>query len=485
MSIILTSDKEIFIKIVKAIFLGNWCRKDKKLVCKKKNIIFTQKNNFKELKKQFILETRVYEKILKELSYELNKIHNKNFSLRAWRIIIGPWLNRFITVIFDRKKIIDDFLGKRKKKKISFSQTKVNHDVAFDTDDFTNYSSSDKWNNYIFLRIISLKLNLNKLKFVGQRKLKKIDMKFNLKNIILNIFNNFSKKNCTIILHNTYLGKKNIIKLIFQLKKIPYISNFGDEILQKSNMKKLRNKLNLISSKKKYPKNEILLRKLIPENIPSVFIENFENLEQTVSNLNLSNKKKTIFCSNGLYKNEILKYCTANEVEKGGKLICGQHGGTYGISNFSYAEDHEKKISNKFLSWGWKDLNNKKVIPYSSFKILNRKKVTLSKNNKILIVLNRVGRFLMVNQSERVDWSTAESYSNFILKFLNKIPKKMRKRVFIKTYPMENEYLNPLKPIIKKKFKKEFNFIKNRKKLKYIIKDFKLVILTNNNTCHL
>ena len=120
-------------------------------------------------------------------------------------------------------------------------------------------------------------------------------MKFNLKNIILNIFNNFSKKNCTIILHNTYLGKKNIIKLIFQLKKIPYISNFGDEILQKSNMKKLRNKLNLISSKKKYPKNEILLRKLIPENIPSVFIENSENLEQTVSNLNLSNKKKQSF----------------------------------------------------------------------------------------------------------------------------------------------------------------------------------------------
>ena len=39
-----------------------------------------------------------------------------NFSLRAWRIIIGPWLNRFITVIFDRKKIIDDFLGKRKRK---------------------------------------------------------------------------------------------------------------------------------------------------------------------------------------------------------------------------------------------------------------------------------------------------------------------------------------------------------------------------------
>ena len=91
---------------------------------------------------------------------------------------------------------------------------------------------------------------------------------------------------------------------------------------------------------------------------------------------------------------------------------------------------------------------------------MNRKKVTLSKNNKILIVLNRVGRFLMVNQSERVYWSTAESYSNFILKFLNKIPKKMRKRVFIKTYPMENEYLNPLKPIIKKNLKKNLILLK-------------------------
>ena len=61
---------------------------------------------------------------------------------------------------------------------------------------------------------------------------------------------------------------------------------------------------------------------------------------------------------------------------------------------------------------------------------MNRKKVTLSKNNKILIVLNRVGRFLMVNQSERVDWSTAESYSNFILKFLNKIEKNEEKSIY-------------------------------------------------------
>ena len=38
-----------------------------------------------------------------------------------------------------------------------------------------------------------------------------------------------------------------------------------------------------------------------------------------------------------------------------------------------------KKNFKQVFKLGLENLNNKKVIPYSSFKILNRKKVTLSK----------------------------------------------------------------------------------------------------------
>ena len=36
------------------------------------------------------------------------------------------------------------------------------------------------------------------------------------------------------------------------------------------------------------------------------------------------------------------------------KIIYIQHGGAYGIS-YSWPEEHEKNISDKYLTWGWKD----------------------------------------------------------------------------------------------------------------------------------
>lgn len=44
----------------------------------------------------------LYEKLLKDLSVELNQIHNTNYSLRYWRILVGPWLGYFIQILFDR-----------------------------------------------------------------------------------------------------------------------------------------------------------------------------------------------------------------------------------------------------------------------------------------------------------------------------------------------------------------------------------------------
>ena len=42
-------------------------------------------------------------------------------------------------------------------------------------------------------------------------------------------------------------------------------------------------------------------------------------------------------------------------MENGTKLIYAQHGGAYGISEYSWPEEHEKQISDKYLSWGWNE----------------------------------------------------------------------------------------------------------------------------------
>src|SRR4051812_1726403 len=46
------------------------------------------------------------ERYLIDLRQKLNLLHGENRSLRYWRIVLGPWLNYFIPVLFDRYQSI-------------------------------------------------------------------------------------------------------------------------------------------------------------------------------------------------------------------------------------------------------------------------------------------------------------------------------------------------------------------------------------------
>ena len=47
----------------------------------------------------------------------------------------------------------------------------------------------------------------------------------------------------------------------------------------------------------------------------------------------------------------------------------GQHGGNYGMSTFSFIEEHEYKTADKWLSWGFKDSNNLNIEPIGNFRL--------------------------------------------------------------------------------------------------------------------
>ena len=74
-------------------FLGRWC------VPFKKEDINTIENclpyHWKKKQKKikdFNYLKKLYISILKSLSIKLNNLHNVNFSIKEWKIIIGPWL---------------------------------------------------------------------------------------------------------------------------------------------------------------------------------------------------------------------------------------------------------------------------------------------------------------------------------------------------------------------------------------------------------
>ena len=96
----------------------------------------------------------LFGKILKILSKKLNKLHNKNQSLRFWKILIGPWLSLFIHVYFERWQNIKTVFNKYKIDRCIFLNLDENLFRAFDNREFKNLVNSDIWNQYLYQSII-------------------------------------------------------------------------------------------------------------------------------------------------------------------------------------------------------------------------------------------------------------------------------------------------------------------------------------------
>ena len=98
---------------------------------------------------------KIYEKLLIELSEQLNKIHNLKWGLKSWRIFLGPWLNRFVAIIYDRTKLLLPILDNNNidcKKQMEIGSSIPL--ISFDMKDFTNKALKKKWNDDLFCRII-------------------------------------------------------------------------------------------------------------------------------------------------------------------------------------------------------------------------------------------------------------------------------------------------------------------------------------------
>ena len=117
--------------------------------------------------------TKLYEVKLVELSDKLNVIHNVNYSLKFWRIVIGPWLAYFIHLLFERWQTII-----QSKKTCGTFNTiillfKDDQATPVDMEDFISKIKSDEWNHIVYSSILELELAENRIIY------KEIDNKIN------------------------------------------------------------------------------------------------------------------------------------------------------------------------------------------------------------------------------------------------------------------------------------------------------------------
>ena len=155
--LVTTSDERTWNTDGKILFLGEWCKR------------LSRKNIWSQLdyrvlpyhwddRNRMLCDYKylkvIYEKYLAILSQNMNRIHDVKHSPEYWRIVVGPWLQLFINVVFDKWFSIKEALETEEISStwvLDFGEEGI---IPLRMNEMHSFFSSDSWNHHIYSQII-------------------------------------------------------------------------------------------------------------------------------------------------------------------------------------------------------------------------------------------------------------------------------------------------------------------------------------------
>ena len=447
--LILTADKSTWPQNYKdpVLFLGEWCK------------IYSRKEQWgrldarvapyhwddrQKLFKDYIYLQKLYEKVLLDLSNKLNYIQSVNYSLRYWRILVGPWLSLFISILYDRWFMLKQTIDNEEITECKIIKRDPMSVVPNDMKHFTNLCTDDDWNEAIYGQLLELYwddvVKIKKIQKPSNNNAYKNDTRLKVKatfkkliiNWILKLFNRLIPEKNSYFFISTYLSLITDFKLQIRLGQLPQLWQTLTAPAIKPDIQQRQWKLDVKSVDTLF---EDVIRRIIPSHIPTSYLEGYKELEKVTIQGGWPKKPKVIFTSNSYATDDVFKKWAAGKIEAGTTLIIGQHGGFSGIGNFNFEDTHQISIADKYLSWGWSDNSEPKILPVGKLKSHN-KKVSYDSNGRALMVQRCHSRY-----SNRIFAAPISSqfldYLEDQKKFLKILPHKLRKQVLLRLYPVD------------------------------------------------
>jgi putative transferase (TIGR04331 family) len=166
--------------------------------------------------------------------------------------------------------------------------------------------------------------------------------------------------------------------------------------------------------------------------IPTLYLEGYKELVTTINVLPWPKKPRAIFTSNSYMTDDLFKAWAAEKIENRVPLIIGQHGGQFGMTPFSFHEEHQIAIADKWLSWGWKDLTRENIIPIGNLRSSGRS-VKCDPDGGILMVETSLPRYSCHLLSIPISGQYLDYLEDQML-FLKELPHQLQKEVLLKLY---------------------------------------------------
>jgi putative transferase (TIGR04331 family) len=173
-----------------------------------------------------------------------------------------------------------------------------------------------------------------------------------------------------------------------------------------------------------------LIISLLEHYLPRAYLESYSKLIHTAKPWRSRAFPKVIFTSNRHLYDDVFNYWVAEATERGTKLVLGQHGGNYGISEFpSYSERHEALVSDRYITWGWSQ--SAKYVPGL---ILISAKQRLSippERARLTVVTDQLWTY---PRSIFSDLSTHSTYRNYLASVINGLDDSVKAQALLRLH---------------------------------------------------
>lgn len=342
------------------LFLGEWCLKfDRRPYWRSLHghQVESYIHGMKEANKIYSESDNIYETILPIVADTLNRLHQTEFSLRYWRIVIGPWLRVYLTSVYDRFQRITLIL-----EKYPNLTTILLADVSFadlqDTEHFANEIRTDVYNLQIYSKIFL---------FLGKKFPRKVitggqsnkacgaharSWKQAIFSAVTDLYRLLVIKLVSkpVVINNSYLPKKVEFKLAVNL--------FG----------RLFTTTGMTTNKTYYQCDSGLRKKLMEVSLgesafcrclssmlfadmPTCFVEGYRSIVE-IGEASYPRSAQIIFSANAWWYDEVFKFWAAANAEKGIILLGTPHGGNYSALLNHPIRKHEEDIVDYYYRWG-------------------------------------------------------------------------------------------------------------------------------------
>jgi len=458
------------------VFLGSWCSyfsEDEKYL--NRALIPYHWDDRKKIKNDFIYLQRLNLDLIKDLSLSLNKIHNLEENTKYWDQIIGSWLNLLTAVLYDRWSMINfanDYCTNCTFEYLKFDYKYL---TSNSSKEFGEVIFDDAWNSGVFSLIIDyLKISNRKhISFDYFHYFEDLNLrnKKNYKKILTNSLNFLSGlfcKNDKYFYIGTYLSRLNQIKIF---KKIRFWNEL--EIRDLTLDSELRKCINL--DKELEDEFEKFVRKKIRLFLPKIFLEGYKDYKDYILKQKLPKNPKIIFTSSNHFFDDSFNIWSAEKRKDGSRLIIGEHG-NIGMSAINSANEFQIRISDRFISSGWKR-KEEKIYPVGNFRVLN-KKIKPKKNSNFLLITNSMKQYSGDLRSMVVA-GQMEKYFSYVNNFLKLLNKDSCEKIRLRVSPEDNNWFQ------KQRFSAENPLIKydnEKKSLKSSLRKSNLLISSYPST---